>query len=510
MNWSKIFRNIFSNWASYVVTAVIGFVLAPIIVNSLGAAGYGLWTLVLSLTGYFGLLDLGIRSSVGRFVAHHMALSEEENVNRTVNTAFVMLSIAGLLALVTTAVFVTFFFSSFKIDPQQAASGRTALLITGFNISCILPLGVFSAVLIGLERFDILSGVTIIAEIARALLVISSLKLGYGLVGLALVALLITVAQYTALTIFVRFHYHPLKLGPRYADRETARKLWSFGIYRFVWIVANQLIYYSSSVVIGVFLGARSIAFYAIAASLISYARNVVSLVTDPFAPAATRMNAQDNLEGLRRVMLFATTMALLITLPLCIGLIAFGEAFIVLWMGAEYAVSSQILTILVISQFLSMPQYVSALVLAGMARHRMLAYLALFEGLANVLFSFFLITRLDLAGVAWASVIPNAICAGLIVPLYTLKQLRMPVRTYIAMAWLRPLACAIPIALLAALIAPRGHSLSWLGLAAKACAVGGVFAATSLFVCFTPEQRAAAFAKAANLLSREPAPNEV
>ena len=84
-----ILRNILSNWTSYLVTAAVGFLLAPVVVHSLGNTGYGLWTLVLSMTGYFGLLDLGIRSSVGRFVTRYLALNDEESVNRTVSTAFV-------------------------------------------------------------------------------------------------------------------------------------------------------------------------------------------------------------------------------------------------------------------------------------------------------------------------------------------------------------------------------------------------------------------------------------
>ena len=58
IRWVTVLRNIFSNWASYLVTAVVGFFLAPYVVHQLGNTGYGLWTLVLSLTGYFGLLTL--------------------------------------------------------------------------------------------------------------------------------------------------------------------------------------------------------------------------------------------------------------------------------------------------------------------------------------------------------------------------------------------------------------------------------------------------------------------
>ena len=61
-------RNVLSNWVALVVTAVISFVLTPILVHGLGHFYYGLWILVGSLVDYFGLLDVGIRTTLQRFV----------------------------------------------------------------------------------------------------------------------------------------------------------------------------------------------------------------------------------------------------------------------------------------------------------------------------------------------------------------------------------------------------------------------------------------------------------
>ena len=103
MHWDRILRNSFSNWSSYLVTAVVGFMLTPIVVQSLGNTRYGLWTLVLSITGYFGLLDLGIRSSVSRFLTRHLALNDQTGLNRTASTAFVILACGGIVAFLGTA-----------------------------------------------------------------------------------------------------------------------------------------------------------------------------------------------------------------------------------------------------------------------------------------------------------------------------------------------------------------------------------------------------------------------
>ena len=55
----RLLRNIASNWAGYVVQVAVGFFLTPFVVHSLGETQYGVWTLVVGVTGYYGLLDLG-------------------------------------------------------------------------------------------------------------------------------------------------------------------------------------------------------------------------------------------------------------------------------------------------------------------------------------------------------------------------------------------------------------------------------------------------------------------
>jgi len=64
-----LIRNIFSNWASVAINLAVAFLLSPFLVHSLGDSAYGLWVLVLSVTGYMGLLDTGLRVSIVKPVA---------------------------------------------------------------------------------------------------------------------------------------------------------------------------------------------------------------------------------------------------------------------------------------------------------------------------------------------------------------------------------------------------------------------------------------------------------
>ncbi len=498
-----LLRNIFSNWTGYLITVLAGFFVSPFIVHRLGDTGYGLWTLVLSLTGYFGMLDLGIRSSVSRFVARYIALNDHEQVNRTISAAVTILATGGILALTATAA-AYFNFSRFHVEHQFEAAARTALLISGLNISIGLPLGVSGAILISLERFDVITGVTIAGAVTRACLVVAVLKAGGGLVPLAVVTLCVGMAEYSALAAWAKTLYEPLKIQWPAADFKSCKELLGFGVYRFIWIVANQLIFYTDSIVISAFLRVGDVTYYAIAGSLINYGRNVVSLSTDTLYPAAARLHSRDDMPALRELLIFGTRMSLLIALPLCFGLIFLGKQFIGLWMGPQYALSATILIVLAIPQFTSMSQYTSALILAGMAKHKILAYLAFGEGIANLLLSIFLVKRIGLIGVAWGTVIPHMISTGIIIPLYTLRILNMTVSEYAAKAYLRPLVSALPGAMLCYAFSQSVQNPSWPGFAAEALSVVGAVGIMSYFVCLTAEQQTALREKSLCLWRRE------
>jgi O-antigen/teichoic acid export membrane protein len=490
VHWRTIVRSVCSNWAAYFVTAVVGFVLAPKVVHALGDTGYGLWTLILSLTGYFGLLDLGIRSSVGRFVARHAALGDPREVNKTISTAFVLLSFGSLLTLVATAAAAIFFFDAFNIEPQYRDSARIALIITGINIALVLPLGVFSSVLVGLDRFDIVSGVSIVLELMRAVAMLGALKAGYGIIGLSTITLLLTIGGYVTYIVFAIFVYPTLRLALDLANVATLKELFGFGIWRFTSVVANQLIFYSDSVVIGLFLGAGSITRFAIAGTLVNYGRTIVSLLTDTFYPAATRLDAKNDMHGLRDLFVVATRVTLLIAFPLCFVLLFLSRQFVTLWMGPDYANASTFVVLLTIPQFTSMPQYVSALVLAGMARHRFLAKVAAAEGVLNVLLSVILVQKMGLIGVAWGTVIPHILSSGIIIPWYTLGVLNMSAREYFVRAWLRPLVAAVPAAALAWIFSARIEPVTWSLFFAEAAAIGTVVVGPGAYLCLSADQR--------------------
>jgi hypothetical protein len=56
----KIFKNALANGTGFAVEAVIAVCRLPFIIHRIGESAYGVWVLVLSVTGYMGILNLGL------------------------------------------------------------------------------------------------------------------------------------------------------------------------------------------------------------------------------------------------------------------------------------------------------------------------------------------------------------------------------------------------------------------------------------------------------------------
>jgi len=184
-----VLRNVFSNWSAYVLAMGVNFFLSPYVVRHLGNTGYGVWTLLLSLTGYLGLLDLGVRGAVTRYVAKFHTEGDHKKASNVASSAMMIFSTAGMLAIALSLILSVFVVGRMHIPPQYLVAARLVLILIGFNIATSLVSGVYGGILVGLQRFDLTNSIEIGINVFRAAAVVLVLQLGYVIIMLACVQL---------------------------------------------------------------------------------------------------------------------------------------------------------------------------------------------------------------------------------------------------------------------------------------------------------------------------------
>ncbi len=488
---NRFLRNVLSNWAGMAASMAVAFFMSPFLVHTLGDHQYGLWVLIISVTGYMGLLDVGLRVSVVKYVSQLSALRDFEGLNRVASTALAIYGSVGVLIVLITLGIEVFFSRVFSIDGPDAETARAVLLLAGLNVAATLVVSIPAGVLAGLQRYDKSAAAGIATLVFRTAAIVGFVYGGFGIVALATAHLCSQIFYGVVAWRVARHECQTLRLARRLVSIDMAKQLWSYSAFVLVNNVGRVLLFGSSEVVVGSLLGTVAVTYYAISGTIAQYMQQIVVTMTQVLHPYAAAQHARGSTDGLRNAALMGTRLALLVGLPITVTVVIVGERFISLWMGPEYGrVAGPLLIVLTLSRLVHLSQAGSYEVLLGMSLHRVPTTLNLVAGVLGVTGSAVLARWYGLMGVAIGGALPILVLHGMFQPWYTNKSLNISWGTYLLRAVLPPVAAAIPysLALLAVVSMTPPQSLFML-----AVVVGGtlpVFGIAGLFLCFDPEQR--------------------
>jgi O-antigen/teichoic acid export membrane protein len=483
-------RNVISNWGGYVFSMLIAFFLSPFVVHHLGDSGYGIWVLLISLTGYLGLLDLGVRSAVTRYLAKFHAEGNHEEAGRTASSALQVFTGAGVLAVLISIGVAWSALDYFHIPPAYQTTAKIVLPLAGLSVAISLIGGVFGGILAGLHRFDLVNAIQIGGNGLRALATIIALKTGGGLAALAVIQLIFALVGIAA-SYWLSFRLYPqLHLRWTRFDASSLRMIFSFSFYAFVLQITSYLILYSDSVVIAAFLPVAFVTFFSISGNLIQNARALISGISQTMTPLASKLDAEGNLKELQRVTLKGASYSTTLILPIALTFLIRGKTFIGLWMGHEYAEpSGQVLWALSLTLIPAGLQVVWA-VLFGIGKHKALVPVSLIEGCLNLGLSIVLVRKIGIVGVAWGTAFPNLFNALIFWPWYVKRTLKIPIRQFGMVTGLKPAIAVLPFAVGSYVIEkwwPTSH------LSVFFLQVGVILPlafAGFWYMCVTPEER--------------------
>jgi O-antigen/teichoic acid export membrane protein len=444
----QIARSVLSNWFATAATLAVGFFLAPYIVHHLGNVAYGVWVLAISSINYLSILDLGMASSVVRFVSKGYATQDHDLASESLSAVLWVRLQIGALILVLSGGLAAVFPLVFKVPPALATDAREAILVIGITTTISMSFGVFSSTLSALNRYDLRSYVTLTQLAIRVISVVAVLRSGHGIVAIAFCELFAAIIGNGLLTYAARKTYPELKLKLTKPRGDILRKIWSYSVYAFVQTIAVQLVYQSDNLVVGAFITAAAVTFYSIGNSLCRYTQQLVGAMTMTFTPAASMYEAEGHTANLRALYYNGTRATMAVSLPIVITLIIRGGSFIGVWMGPQYSKSSgTVLAILASALLFSLPNLPAGAIAYGVEKHKTLAKWAMGEAIANLTLSIVLARKFGIYGVAIGTLIPNIVVQLVLWPRYVARLVDVSCIQVFRDVWGPVFLCAVPFA---------------------------------------------------------------
>lgn len=425
-------RNVLSNWAGYLVSAAVAFALTPFVVEKLGSSAWGLWGMLIAFTGYYGLLDLGVRSAVAQYVTRYWAKADMHGVSRTMSTALgILIGIGGALIPVSIG-FAWLAPELFTLENIDAETARLTFAVIGVGVAIDLPLKIFQTATYARQRFDIANAVGIAQRLISAGLTYLVLDLGYGLVMLSFVHIGTNILGNLARIVIAYRMLPGMELRRAHFSRASVRELFSFGVFNVLVNAADQILIQGPALVVPLILSTTAYAHFAMGALAIPYMLNLVNAIAWTLTPQATTADAQGKGESLRSLWIVGSRAITTFAAMFAAGFVFMGGDFLRLWVepeftsGAEYVSSAVILAVLAAGNLIRCMLSTAKQICFGLREVRFLSRVTFGEALVNLVLTVVLTWQLGIVGTAIASVAAVLLTQAWLLPRFVARRLEM------------------------------------------------------------------------------------
>jgi len=425
-----VLKNVGSNWTLNGLQLVAFLVLARYVLDALGLDLRGVWGTLIAVLGPLQLLVLGVPMASVRFMSGHVAKGDMAAANRVLATCFAVMLAMGAIALALSVPLVYGFqrglleSPDWTITAEQASDARTACVVmalhTAAGFALMLPYSVFAAFHDFVARNLIMAA----GLVLRLALTIGLLELDATLTMLAIVQVLVAVAEFVAAFLVSRKRHKGIALSLSNVDTSLLRPIFTFSGFAMLLNIGALLAFRLNALVIAAFMDQAAVAIYEFGNIIFEHFLNIVLAIGMVVMPLATSLEARGKVAELVPILRKWTKIASCLVFLVGLWLLVVGPAFLRWWIGPEYVTEmGRILQILVVSFLVFLPVRGVALpILMGMGRQAKPAVALLVMGLVNLALSVALIDRFGLDGVAFATAVPNV--------LFSIYVLAVAVRT--------------------------------------------------------------------------------
>jgi O-antigen/teichoic acid export membrane protein len=375
---AKLARNTVANYGGTFVAMAVGLVLTPFLVHKLGDAHYGIWALLGSVIAYFQLLDLGLSTSLAKYVAEYLAQEREAELSQVCGT--VLAAYLGLAAIASVAIigFAPWFAHVFNVVPEDAFLATGTFLLVGLNFVILLPTSLLNAILIGYQRIDYSNIIRSISQLANAGVVILLLNRGLGLIAVAFVSILTTLLVARGRLYFIRRTAPQLRFSPRFFRPDVARMMFGYSAAVFMVQISGLVLFQKDNVILGFFFPVAVITPYAVTYKVAHYLDLLAQPLTAVLFPAYAELKGKLDDRRLRILYLEGTRGVTVLCSLLGVFLLMTGTDILGLWVGLKYRDQGPILYPLLLFFVVIAVARVGGSLLVAIGQARLRMYMAI------------------------------------------------------------------------------------------------------------------------------------
>lgn len=335
---SRLVQNTVSNIIGQMVIVLLAFFSTPYITRKLGATEYGALSLLMTYLFAFSLLNLGINTSLVKYLAELLPKGRMLDMQNYLSTSLTVLVGSGvLIGIVVCALAGPIARICFKGQPELLPQIALALRIASIAFILQFLTQVVLSIPTAMQRFEIVNLVRAGSEVIRIAGTVVLLWFGRGLPSLMVMVLAANLAACVAYAFAARKVLPELRVTPGFS-RAHLGALLKHSRYIVLANAGNQIVSAVDVFLIGYFLPVANVAYYGIGYTLAQRMNIFVSNVVSVVFPAASTFSGAEQADKVRELYLRGTKLCATIALFPAVALAVFSRPFLLYWLGPEYA----------------------------------------------------------------------------------------------------------------------------------------------------------------------------
>jgi O-antigen/teichoic acid export membrane protein len=494
----RLIHNTIFNVVTLVSSAIITFFLIRFFLAQLGESKYGVWVLIGSIFQYRRLLDMGMNSSINRYIPVSLAKGDKEAIQRVLSTSLFFFSVVAIVFILLSLVIYSNIGAWFSIESDMVGTAGLLVLIVGSCFALAMPLQLSSALLSGLQRYDVLNLAELLILLLRSALIVILLRNGFGLITMGLVFGISEIAVRLVQFAFARRLLVRTSITLKSVDFKLMREMLAYGINTFLYTMGALILFKASDVVIAMYIGTKEVSQFAVAIAGVMLLSQFLRAFTAAIKPAVSDLDARDDHWRVREISFLIQKYSLLLIIPAACFLIVMGREFLHVWVGKEFKNPTVInnmaliLAILTVGHCMRLAQHSNFVVLVGKGEHRLFGFLAIVTALLCVAASIvsLKVFNLGLLAVAWSNCLPVALMSGVVLPIYFNKKMKISIRDSILNIWWPALLGSLPAVIMIGSWKYLYPPTDWLSILMVVLSAGLITCLSAWFLSFTQLER--------------------
>ncbi len=381
-----LLRNSLWNLSGVALPSIVALATVPVMIHGLGLEGFGVVTLIASVIGYFGLLDVNLSAGAIKYLSQYHT---QQDTTRFAQTfwfgAFFygLLGVAGGAALFLSAPYVLDYV--FSVSESARADTLLALQVAALGFLLSQVQNYLLVVPQALQRYDRSAQSEILFGIIGNLAAAAAAAAGTGIAGV--IAARVAVGALNLVWLMRVLHYLKLPLQPAWPARDVVRAMTHFSAYAYLSRLAMLFHQHGDKLIIGTLAGPVALAFYTVPTQLAGRILGLSFRLSSVIFPRVSALAAGGEQLRLRRMYLDASRLLTYLNLSVLGLIIVGGDEFLRRWVGAEFvAPGYPVLILITLALMVDSLTNIPSLITDGLGQPRVTGRFALARGVVGLL----------------------------------------------------------------------------------------------------------------------------